>query len=209
MTSPAQILRRGPKQPTCCWRGRLMADAGSQIFEFAVSLPLLVVFIVGIFDFGSAFTLKLKLNNAASEAARIGANQPPTDLSTSGSCGVAPPSVCALRDAVDSVLVANKVNDCGLASVLGAAAGTLAWTFTANTGCPGTLTLTVERGFTYTATLATPFPTAPAYTIEATRVTLKYPYKWQFNTVIGLLVSGASYPVNSVFTCVSVAPNLN
>jgi Flp pilus assembly protein TadG len=170
-------------------------------------LPLLVVFVVGIFDFGSAFTLKLKLNNAASEAARIGANQPVNDLCTGG-CGPTP-SIYTIRDTVDSILVANKVNDCGLATAAGATAGALAWTFTANSNCAGTLTLTVERGFTYTATLAAPFLTTPAYTMEATRVTLKYPYKWQFNSVIGLLVSGANYPGNSVFTCVSVAPNVN
>lgn len=184
-----------------------LEEAGSQIFEFAVSLPLLMVFIVGIFDFGSAFTLKLKLNNAASEAARIGANQSTNDLCT-GNCSPTP-SIYTIRDTVDSILLANRVNDCGLSSATGAHAGPLAWTFTASTACAGTLTLTVERGFTYTATLAAPFPTTPAYTMEATRVTLKYPYRWQFNRVIGLLVSGTNYPANSVFTCVSVAPNLN
>src|SRR5205809_5457764 len=39
----------------------LRSDAqGSQIVEFAVALPLLVVFVVGIFDFGNAFSLKHK-----------------------------------------------------------------------------------------------------------------------------------------------------
>jgi hypothetical protein len=34
----------------------LLADtSGSQMLEFAVALPLLVVFVVGIFDFGEAF----------------------------------------------------------------------------------------------------------------------------------------------------------
>jgi len=41
--------------------------AGAEIVEFAVSLPLLVVVLVGIFDFGSAFNVKHKLDNAASK----------------------------------------------------------------------------------------------------------------------------------------------
>ena len=45
------------------WRARLGAaarflscdDHGAQLVEFAVALPLLVVFVVGIFDFSNAF----------------------------------------------------------------------------------------------------------------------------------------------------------
>jgi len=36
--------------------------------EFALSLPLLVFFVIGIFDFSSAISLKQKLTNAAREA---------------------------------------------------------------------------------------------------------------------------------------------
>jgi len=52
------------------WCSRVAAlarrdDRGSQMVEFAVTLPLLMVFVVGIFDFSGAFTLKQKLTNAA------------------------------------------------------------------------------------------------------------------------------------------------
>ncbi len=56
-------------------RRSLSEDHGSQIVEFAVSLPLLVVLVVGIFDFGSAFTLKQKLAYAALEGARVGSEE--------------------------------------------------------------------------------------------------------------------------------------
>ena len=46
-------------------------DRASQIVEFALSLPLLVLFVVGIFDFSGAISLKQKLTNAAREAARV------------------------------------------------------------------------------------------------------------------------------------------
>ena len=44
-------------------------DCASQIVELAISLPVLVIFVVGIFDFGGALTLKQKLTNAAREGA--------------------------------------------------------------------------------------------------------------------------------------------
>ncbi len=54
------------------WKAAFLADtSGSQLLEFAVALPLLVVFVVGIFDFGGAFNLKQKLNNIAREGARF------------------------------------------------------------------------------------------------------------------------------------------
>jgi Flp pilus assembly protein TadG len=36
---------------------QLKAAQGSQIAEFALALPLLMVFLIGITDFGAAFTL--------------------------------------------------------------------------------------------------------------------------------------------------------
>ncbi len=52
----------------------------AELIEFAVSLPLLVVFMVGIFDFSSAFVLKQNIAHVAAEAARITANQPMSDV---------------------------------------------------------------------------------------------------------------------------------
>jgi TadE-like protein len=182
-------------------------STGSQIVEFAVSLPLLVVLVVGIFDFGSAFTVKQKLAYATRDGARVAASQPTNDLSLSGPPCSAPASVCALRDVVDQNLVAGKINDCGLASSNAASSGTLAWTFTASTSCPGTLTLTIDRGYTYTATLASPFQAA--YTIEGTKVTLSYPYKWQFNKVIQFIAPGATYAGVSQIMSVGIMQNLN
>ena len=182
------------------------ANDGSQIIEFAVALPLLVVLAVGIFDFGSAFNLKQKIQNDALMAARIGANQPMRDLTKNGACS-APESICAIRDAVAGNLTAGKVNDCGLATAAATSGGALTWTFTTSTGCPGALILTVERGFTYTTTLNPPFATD--YTIEGTRATLRYPYRWQFSNVIKLVAPTATYPGFSQITGVGVMQNVN
>jgi Flp pilus assembly protein TadG len=110
------------------------------IIEFAVALPLLIVLVVGIFDFGGAFNLKQKLNNAVREGARFGASQPTNDLSTPTG---QPPSVSAIRYLVDSYLQTAGINDCGLSTAPEVLVSAYSWGFTGNTGC--TTTLTVSR----------------------------------------------------------------
>lgn len=189
------------------WLARLGGNEGAEILEFAISLPLLLVVAVGVFDFGSAFTVKQKVGNVALGAARVASNQPTSDLLLTGGCGT-PASICSVRDVVEANLVASKLNDCGLGTANGAASGPLAWTFTANTGCGGTLTLIIERGYVYTATLPNP-PFQANYTIEGTRVTLNYPYRWQFNRVAPLIAPGANYPATTQISSVAIMQNLN
>ena len=59
-------------------------SGGAQLVEFAVALPLLVVFVVGIFDFSGAFTLKQKLTNVARDTARAAAAAPSNDVVSGG-----------------------------------------------------------------------------------------------------------------------------
>jgi Flp pilus assembly protein TadG len=195
------------------WRCHPLVDArGSQIVELAVTLPLLVVFAVGIFDFGNAFGVKLKVANAAREGARIASLQPSSDLSNIPNSGCqAPASICAVRDAVTHYLKAAKLSDCGLSTANspgppGGPSG-LAWTFTSTGTCNGTLTLVIDRGAIYTASLGTPY--SSTLTVEATSVQLQYPYNWQFNSVVVLLVPGASYSSSSLLTSTAVMQNLN
>jgi len=181
---------------------------GSQIVEFAVALPLLVVFVVGIFDFGNAFSLKHKITNAALMGARFASTQPSSDL-TDPLAGNG--SVQSVARVVGFNLSSAKISDCGLAisnplDVTYSAPRT--WTYTKNTNpCAGTLTLTVERGYTFQV------PASPSYpggmTVEATRVTLSYPYRWQFNRVIQFLVPGATFQSSSQISAVAVMQNLN
>src|ERR1700691_931699 len=85
------------------WMGAGGSSQGSQIAEFAISLPLLVLFVVGIFDFSGALTLKQKLTNAAREGARVAAADPGKDLS--GSTSPVPASVGDALQVVDNYLV--------------------------------------------------------------------------------------------------------
>ena len=175
---------------------------GSQIVEFAVTLPLITVFVVGIFDFGSAFGLKQRMMNAVREGARVGANQPTADLSQTP-----PPSVEAITQVVVSSLAGAKVNDCGLAGAAPVASGTLTWTVTGTNCAAGNVVLTINRGYTLTVPATSPY--TQTMTVAATQVTLTYPYKWQFGNVITLLVPTATYAGTTQLSVAATLQNMN
>ena len=181
----------------------LRSTEAAELIEFAVSLPLLVVFMVGIFDFSSAFILKQKIAHVASEAARVAANQPMSDVASTGSC---PVTICAIRDIVNKALTNNGITDCGLASATAVnALGTLSWTFT---GSDPNCFLTIDRGYHYDVTTLPNPPFQSNYRIEATKVTLSYHYQWSFNRAITLVIPSANY-ANSPIQSVAVMQNLN
>lgn len=176
--------------------------AGSQIAEFAVALPLLLIMVVGIFDFGNAYNIKQKVTNIAREAARMGAGQPTMDLTTG-----TPASVLAIRDMVSSALQTSRMSDCGLGTTAAVAAGAATpwkWTFTTSCGTAGNLVLSVDRGYVFTSTV-----TAGGIAVKmiATNVTLLYPYQWQFNRVVTVLLPTAIYPGTTQIAVGSVMAN--
>jgi Flp pilus assembly protein TadG len=185
------------------WRNvwaRLCGTDATQLVELAVTLPLLVVMVVGIFDFGGAYNLKQNLSGAARDGARFASSLPTTDLQNPGT----PDSVTSVRNAIDGYLKAAKINDCGLAGRPASSVGTLAWQYNASTGCPGTLTLTIERSYDYQANIGA----SRLVDIISTRVTISYPHKWEFGKVIGLLAPGANYAAGvSQISTFAIVPN--
>ena len=191
-------MRQAGQQPF--WKA-IQETQASQLLEFAVALPLLVVFVVGIFDFGSAFNEKQTLSNMARNAARFASQIPPDDLTSAA----VPLSVKSIRDQVSADLIAARLSDCGLSTQPGVSSGTMAWTFAASGGsCGGTLTLTVERGYAFPATIA---GIANAVDIISSRVTISYPYQWRFNRVVQLIAPGATYAGVTLITTSAVVPN--
>ncbi len=157
-------------------------DCGSQIMEFALVLPLLVVFVVAIYDFGQAFNVKEKLNFTVKDAARFGAAQPTNDLTQT-----IPVSVAAIRDLVDADLTAAGINDCGLGPLQ--VSSITVWTATGSCSENSTLTLTIERGFVFNSgAQGSPEPLK----IIATHVDISYPYQWHFNGVIKLIAPNST-----------------
>ena len=184
---------------------RLGNTSASSLAEFAVSLPLLVVLVVGIFDFGGAFNQKQELNNAVREGARFGASQPTNDLCNT--C-TAPPSVDAIRVLVDSYLTAAHLNDCGLSTApLPSSGANLTWIYAPSSlgsGCAGPLTLTIVRGYPDCG-LPNPAQPPPIINIPCTKVTISYPYAWHFNSVIQLLVPGSNFALTPISTSATAA----
>jgi len=191
-------------------------DRAAQIVEFAVALPLMVVFVVGIFDFSGAFTLKQKLTNVARDAARAAAAGPATDLSAPQNLATGPISVWDASQIVDNYLIANHLNDCGLVTTQPTPSG-LTWTFTATSSCPGggSLILIVNRGYYFPAAASgqpptvTCTPVAPAgqTAVISTCVSIQYPYQWRFGRAASLLGSAMTLPTQ--VSAVAVAMNEN
>jgi Flp pilus assembly protein TadG len=156
-------------------RNSWLGDGGAQLVEFAVSLPLLVVFVVGIFDFSGAFTLKQKLANAAREGARAAASGPATDLTNA-----TPASVSDAFQVIDNYLIDNKINDCGITA--SPTVTNLTWRYSASgNGCPA-------AGLTFTINRACVQPVAgTVVNAVCTCVTIEYGYQWRFGRAASLL----------------------
>jgi|SRR5271157_5989181 len=172
--------------------GLLRDVQGAAILEFAISLPLLVVFVVGIYDFSGAFNQKQQIEQAAQEGAIIAGAQPMSDIASSNGN---PTSLQAVSTAVFNSLTGSGVLANGACSPPGTASGPvgLTWTYTIS-GCDSfgdALLITINRGWV-------PAPGPP--TAVDTLVTVQYPYHWRFNSVIQLLIPGASYAATTQLT---------
>jgi Flp pilus assembly protein TadG len=201
-----QSMKASPR----LWRSLRDGCEAAQLVEFAVSLPLLVVFVVGIFDFSSAFTLKQKLTNTARDAARAAASETITDLSATP-----PLSVSDAFWIVEWYFSSSKLDDCGIAASPTRSGTT--WTYSAKGGkCVGNgLVITINRGYYFPASAAsappdvtcTPQSVSGTTAILATCVSIQYGYGWRFERAANLLRSTPVLPAN--ISAVAVAMNEN
>ena len=166
-----------------------MDERGSALLEFAITLPLLVVFVVGIYDFSGAFNQKQKIEQAAQEGAILGGAQPMSDIATTTTD---PDSLHPVVTAIFNSLVGSGVLPTGTCTPPGTASQPtpLAWKYTIS-GCPDNLVITVNRGSVITSV-------SPA--VVDTVVTVEYPYHWRFNSAIQLLIPGANYAATTQVT---------
>jgi Flp pilus assembly protein TadG len=176
-------------------RRLLNNEHGSSLLEFAVVLPLLVVFTVGIYDFSGAFNVKQKVEQAAQEGAIVAGAQPMSDIQS----GTNPTSLQPVVTAVYNSLAASGVlPNAGASCAPPFPAPTqpspagLTWIYTtASCSSAGDqLVVTINRGWVAGG------PPAAVGTI----VQVSYPYHWQFNSVIQLLIPGATYASKTQLT---------
>ncbi|MBZ5654805.1 MAG: pilus assembly protein [Acidobacteriia bacterium] len=164
----------------------LPREEGSALVEFAIALPLLVVFIVGIYDFSGAFNQKQKIEQAAQDGAIIAGAQPMSDIAST----TADPE--SLRPVVRTVF--NSLAHSGVLPNAGASCSppppiptpptppALVWTYTIS-GCPDDLVITIDRGGVI------PVTGLPMVALGTT-VQVSYPYHWRFGSAIQLLFPG-------------------
>jgi TadE-like protein len=178
---------------------RLRGEQGAALLEFAVMLPLLVVFVVGIYDFSGAFNQKQKLAQTAQEGAIVAAAQPTSDIATTiANPESLQPVVVAIFSSLAGTGVLPNANTgtCKMPPPVPTRPGPpLAWTYTIP-GCSGAfagdnLVITINRGWVSA--------TGPPVSV-GTVVTIVYPYHWRFNSVIQFLIPGASYAATTQVT---------
>ena len=175
------------------WLRLLWASgSGSQLLEFALALPFLLVILVGMIDFGGAYNLKQNLTNAAREGARVAVSNPLTNANCSDP---QPCSIEASADAVSQYLTNAGLPASCISPTAPSSSGTLTWTYS----CNG-ISLTINRGFVFTST--------GGAAVQGTQVSLTYPVTWSFNRIIGLLVRGAGASLPSTLTTTVVMQNL-
>jgi Flp pilus assembly protein TadG len=167
----------------------LRAVEGSSLVEFAITLPLLVVFIVGIYDFSGAFNIKQKIEHAAQLGAIVAGAQPTSDLDPSNANpdSLQPVVTVIFHSlAADGVLPLANQGACKT-PVAAFSNANLAWTYQIS-GCSSApadnLMIVINRGVVTGV--------GPPVTV-GTAVQVRYPYHWRFNSAIQLLFPGASY----------------
>ncbi len=154
----------------------LLDEGGAAILEFAIALPLLVLFVVGIYDFSGAFNQKLKMEQAAQGGAIFAGTQPTSDITSSNGN---PDSLQAVVTAVFNSLAGSGVlpnanqGTCVLPVAPGPVNG-LTWTYTIS-GCNSAYTINNDLIIVVNRASVSGSPAA-----LCTLVTVTYPYHWRF-----------------------------
>jgi hypothetical protein len=192
-------------------------ERAAQLVELAVALPLLVVFVVGIFDFSGAFTLKQKLTNIARDAARVAAADPVVDVTNPGSDPISS-SVDDAFQVVQQYLTANNINTCGIVAADGIEGPPATWRFSATTSSPAcSIEIIINRGYYFPAGSTSQLPpsncqppSAPSpnqLQVIATCISIQYAYPWRFGTVSSLLGPTTALPTPLIATAVAMNEN--
>jgi Flp pilus assembly protein TadG len=156
---------------------RIASTEGAQLLEFALAMPLLLVLVVGIIDFGGGYNLKQVLNNAAREGARYAVSQSGLYLDLTNA--TTPNEATAIGNVVANYLTNSGVTKCtiGAPSITTTSTSAATYTYTSgSTGC-STFKLTVDRDDRVL--------NGAGGTIISTHVTLTYPYTWNLGRIIG------------------------
>lgn len=171
------------------WRPLWRDERGTQLLEFALMLPMLLVLAVGTIDFAGAYVLKQKLTNAAREGARIMVEQPWSDITQTN-----PNTVRVACDAIVNYMDNANIDVTGPCPNP-TKNGATEWTYSV-----GDATIIIDRGVA--------IPVAGPVSL-GTRVTVRYPFTWTFAQVIQIMIQPPpSYSNTITITGTVVMKNL-
>lgn len=197
-------FQTAPLPPVGFWARKKMrlvhlatGTEGAQLLEFALALPFLLVFVVGVIEFSGAYNLKQKEANAAREGARIAVSTNVTDTTCTSTI---PCSIQAAAQAVANYMTNAGVDSSCIDPSSLQYTGYMTYTYTCASGI--SLTINREFGYTYTPSGGTPIA------LFGTKVNVTYPYNWSFNRIIKLLVPGSTIGLPATLTESAVMKNL-
>jgi TadE-like protein len=166
-------------------KGNRSGEKGAELVEFSLVLGFLVVFLVGIVDFGKGYKTYQNVTNATREGARLSAvpyyNQPT----------VAPD---VLRNRITSYLQSLGMQVSYYQGAATSISGTTAWTYGSY---PNGSYLLIDQRKAFNKLDSSGNPTGVIYT--GSEVQLRYPYSYLFfGQLVRLLVPSATYG-NSIY----------
>lgn len=164
-------------------------DAGAQLVEFALALPILLLIVIGVWNFGSAFTLKQKLTNAVRAGNRVIISTPISNpYGATGCSATVPCSIVSAATTVQQYL--NNANlDASFISPSSPSSSTVCpageWIYGTAPGTPGP-SLDIKSGvwLTPSGTVLSAGTTPPAGSVKATQATLTWPLKWELASIL-------------------------
>lgn len=89
-------------------RRRKDGDKGQALAEFALLVPIFLILLFAIVDFGMGFYSWITVTNSAREGARLGAVHPPLDVASSPCFGKASLEQCIYDRVLDSADLADE-----------------------------------------------------------------------------------------------------
>lgn len=180
------------------WPAAGRSEIGAQLVEFAIAVPILLLLVVGVWDFGSALLLKQKLTNAAREGARVMVSTPiigKVGASCTGS--TTPCSVQAAATAVQQYLTQAGLDASWITPATASTPAACEWIYGSQTNSNYELEIISNKKAVNISGNG-----APLSGIPATAVTLSWPVHWSLKA---LLPSGI-FPakISTTFTMANI-----
>jgi hypothetical protein len=167
------------------------ATDGAELIELGLALPLLLILVMGIIDFGKAYNTKHVMENASREAARLISGTPLSDSSCPSGWSPSSPgsgTPCTIQAAANTV--ANYMENEGLSAAAclrtstPTYTGVFTWTYNCSLGKgQPSVKLVINKAYHYPIYGST----GTGSTMIGTDVQLSYPYTFMFGKIVGLL----------------------